>query len=398
MALDQIEANSQDLLSPLPQSTVPVPGSTTERSPIYRSVLRESRSSLFFWLVTVIMALLIVAGWVTLRDRGSIVMAAFIPTTTPLPATTTLTPTVTAIPSETAPPTESPTPEPTPLPTSTPRDPRFHTVSPGETLFGLSLFYRVTADSIAEANGIDLNAGIQSDQNLIIPWPTATPPLQSVLLEINGEPVMADVTECEIITIQSGDSAYGLSALKGVPLEAIIAVNRQTMESIQLLQPGDSLCIPKILYGDTIPPTPGPSPTPSITPPPAGPALLFPVDNTVVELGVESVLLQWTAVKDLAADEWYMIEMSDLQDRDRLPLRGFTRDPFFRVPTSWRPEVDETRTMQWDVSIVQETGRRSDGGIIYRFGGEKSNPGIFLWRGALPTATPPPTTTPTATP
>jgi hypothetical protein len=229
----------------------------------------------------------------------------------------------------------------------------------------------------------------------MIPWPTATPPLESVLLEINGEPVMADATNCEIITIQSGDSAYGLSALKGVPLEAIIAVNRQTQESIQLLQPGDTLCIPKLLYGDTIPPTAGPSPTPSLTPPPGGPSLLYPVDGMVVDTIDASIVMQWTAVKNLNADEWYMIEMRDDDDRDSLPLRGFTRDQSFRVPPEWRPAVDDMRRMTWVVSIVQVTGRRSDGGFIYRFGGQSSSPAYFLWHGALPTATPRPTLTPT---
>ena len=214
---------------------------------------------------------------------------------------------------------------------------------------------------------------------MLIPWPTATPPLESVLLEINGEPVMADATNCEIITIQSGDSAYGLSALKGVPLEAIIAVNRQTMESIALLQPGDTLCIPRILYGDTIPPTAGPSPTPSLTPPPAGPALLNPPDGAIIDAGAPLVL-QWVAVKDLAADEWYMVELRDADNRDSLPHRGFTRDQSLRVPEQWRPAAGETQHVEWRVSIVQVTGRRSDGGFIYGFRGTAGAPSSFVWQ------------------
>ena len=270
----------------------------------------------------------------------------------------------------------------TPAPTSTPREPRAHTVAAGETLFGLSLLYRITADSIAQANNFDLNTPIQSGQSLIIPWPTATPPLESVLLTINGEQVMADATNCEIITIQSGDSAYGLSAVKGVPLEAIIAVNRQTQESIQLLQPGDTLCIPRILYGDTIPPTAGPSPTPSLTPPPAGPALLDPPNGASFDATAEPIVLQWLAVKDLAADEWYMVELRDADDRDSLPHRGFTRDQSFRVPAEWRPAADGARRMEWRVSIVQVTGRRSDGGFIYAFRGTAGAASYFTWQGA----------------
>ncbi len=346
--------------------------------------VRESRSSRLFWLVAMLVIVGLTAMWLALRDDGPQVMAAFIPTTTSLPPTITSTPTLTPLPSETAPPTLTPSPSTTPAPTSTPRDPRFHTVAAGETLFGLSLLYRISADSIAQANSFDLNSPIQSGQSLVIPWPTATPPLESVLLTINGEQVLADATNCEIITIHSGDSAYGLSAVKGVPLEAIIVVNRQTQESIQLLQPGDTLCIPRILYGDTIPPTAGPSPTPSLTPPPSGPALLNPPDGATFAATDAPIVLQWLAVKNLEPDEWYMVELRDMDDRDSLPRRGFTRDQSFRVPAEWRPMTAEARLMEWRVSIVQVTGRRSDGGFIYAFRGTAGTPSHFIWQGAAP--------------
>ena len=143
-------------------------------------------------LVSIVLA----ATWLALRDEGPQVMAAFVPTTPPLPPTITNTPTWTPLPSQTLPPSPTPSPTGTPAPTSTPREPRFHSVAAGETLFGLSLLYRVSADSIAAANEFDLNAPIQAGQSLVIPWPTATPPLESVRLEINGEPVMADATNC----------------------------------------------------------------------------------------------------------------------------------------------------------------------------------------------------------
>ena len=360
--------------------------------------VRESRSSLFFWIVTAFVVVGLGLMWSALRTQAPAVMAAFIPTTTPLPPTVTPTPSDTPIPTATLSPSETPPPTGTAAPTEPPREARLHSVAAGETLFGLSLIYRITADSIAQANNIDLSAPIQSGQSLVIPWPTATPPLESVLLEINGEPVMADATNCEIITIQSGDSAYGLSALKGVPLEAIIAVNRQTQESISLLQPGDTLCIPELLYGDTIPPTPGPSPTPSLTPPPGGPALLYPVDGSVVETGETPIILQWTAVKNLEPNEWYMVELRDADERNGLPKRGFTRDQSFVVPQDWRPQVNEGRRMEWRVSIVQVTGHRSDGGFIYTFGGTSSLPAWFEWHGITSPAVGLPAASPTSEP
>ncbi len=390
-------ATSGSALVAQPEAPVAVP--VEEPVPTeFQATVSESRSNLLFWVVASMMALGVAVGWLALRSQAPAVMAVFIPTTTPLPPTITPTPSRTPLPSETPPPspTSGPT-EPAP-PTSTPREPRFHSVAAGETLFGLSLLYRISAESIAQSNNFELNAPIQAGQSLLIPWPTATPPLESVLLEINGEPVLADATNCEIVTIQSGDSAYGLSALKGIPLEAIIAVNRQTQESIQLLQPGDTLCIPRLLYGDTIPPTAGPSPTPSLTPPPGGPSLLYPIDGAVVDTLDAAIVLQWTAVKNLNADEWYMVEMRDEDKRDGLPRRGFTRDQSFRVPPDWRPQADEMRHMSWKVSIVNVTGRRSDGGFIYTFNGLSSPPAFFQWQGAPPTATPRPTTTPTLEP
>ena len=360
---------------PLPTQSTPAKQPPRRRSP------RELVSAGLFWVVAALVAVGLAVLWLALRDEGPRVMAAFIPTTTPLPPTVTNTPTWTPLPSETPPPSPTPSPTGTPAPTSTPRESRFHTVGAGETLFGLSLLYRVSAESIAQANEFDLNAPIQSGRNLVIPWPTATPPLESVLLEINGEQVMADATDCEIITIQEGDSAYALSAIRGVPLAAIIAVNRQTQESISLLQPGDTLCIPRILFGDTIPPTAGPSPTPSLTPPPGGPALLYPANGASFAADAGPIVLQWAAVKDLAEDEWYMVEVRNLDDRDSLPHRGFTRDQSLRLPDEWRPDGAGQQRMQWQVSIVAVTGRRSDGGFIYTFRGTAGAPSYFSWAG-----------------
>ncbi len=93
-----------------------------------------------------------------------------------------------------------------------------------------------------------------------------------------------------------------------------------------------------------------------------------------------------------------MVELRDADDRDSLPHRGFTRDPFFRVPVSWRPPTDALRRIRWLVSIVHVTGRRSDGGFTYTFGGRASTPSVFQWQGAVPSATPTPTFTPAPTP
>lgn len=382
--------------SSLPSRVEAVPESDSPE--VFESVMRESHSRSLFWLTIIIVLFTLGASLFLLRTQDTEITLAMVPTLTPIPPTGTYTPTWTPLPSETSPPTETPTSTYTPVPTDTPRPPRFHSVASGETLFGLSLFYRIAPDSIAEGNGIPNNAQIQVGQDLLIPWPTATPPLESLVMEIKGETVIADVTDCEIVVIQEGDSTYGLSAQRGVPAEAIVAVNRLTEESIQLLHPGDTLCFPKIIYSDTLPPTPGPSPTVTATSFPSGPELLYPVKGTVIEQLDEVIALQWVAVKDLDEAEWYMVELADLDILDAIPRRAFTRDNAFRLPSSWRPEIPELHKMRWRISIVKVSGQRTDGGFIYEYGGRSSEDAFFSWLGAVPTATPTLTPTPTETP
>ncbi len=384
-------AEKEDIPEVAADTQTPIPD-------VFESVMHEHKSRSLFWLTLVIAMLTLVVSLMLLRTQDAELTLAMMPTLTPFPPTMTHTQTMTPLPTETSPPTETKVPTSTPAPTDTPRPPRFHNVATGETLFGLSLFYRISADSIADGNGIPINSPIQVGQQLQIPWPTATPPLESLILEVRGESLVVDATDCEIVTIEEGDSAYGLSAEKGVPAEAIVAVNRLTDESIQLLHPGDTLCIPKIIHGDSLPPTPGPAPSITSTSFPVGPNLLYPIHDAVLEPGDDQIALQWVAVKNLDESEWYMVELADLDVLDGIPYRAFTRDNAFQLPTSWRPIVPELHQMRWRISIVQVSGQRDDGEFIYRYGGQSSEDAFFSWLGAVPTATPTPTPVPTETP
>jgi LysM repeat protein len=344
------------------------------------SVVRERQSPATFWLTAVFTVIIIILSVLVLRYQSPNVSVALVPSPTPIPPTATYTPTITPLPTETSPPTETPTITPIPVPTDTPRPPRYHVVAGGETLIGISLRFRIAPEAIAEANGFNPEQPIQVSQELVIPWPTATPPLESAIIEINNQPAVADVTDCEIYTIQPNDTAFGIAAARGIPLEAIRAVNRLTPEGLELLQPGDTLCLPEIVYTDSLPPTPGPSPTPSLTPLPSGPSLLYPINWAAVGPSDEVVRLVWTAVKDLTDDEWYMIELTDLTVVDSVPYRGFTRDTAFRLPLEWRPDGDEDHQFRWRVSIVQVMGEREDGRFIYTYGGQQSQPAYFTWQ------------------
>lgn len=395
------EPDVEDEVEPEAEVVLVERAAEPERPPLAMAAPKESvpaRSGRPSWPTLIVTAVVLIFSFVA----GSLVLrypvpsrVVYLPTSTPVPPTPTFTPTASPSPTGTETPTETPTITLTPAPTDTPKPPRFHTVAASETLFGLGLFYGITADSIAEANGLPPGSGIQVAQNLIIPWPTATPPLVPIEVEVGGQTIIADPTDCEFYQIQEGDTLFGIASRSGVDLRAILAVNRLTDQVV--LQPGDVLCMPVIIRNGVLPPTPGPSPTPTITPPPRGPQLLYPIQNAAVEPPEGPLVLQWAAVKDLAPEEWYMVEVTNLTMPDSHPMRGFTRRTAFRAPASWRPPVEESHLFRWRVSIVLVTGERLDGSFIYTFGGNRSENGFFSWLGAVPTPTPEPTNTPEPT-
>jgi LysM repeat protein len=376
-----------------------IPEVTTAVQPapeVVELVMKERQTPLVLALTAVFFVIIVLIGGLILQYQSDEVSMVIAPSITPILPTVTFTPTWTPLPSETAPPTQTPTITPTPAPTDTPRPPRSHIVSSGQTLIGISLLYQISPESIAEANNFTPDTQVQLSQELLIPWPTPTPPLQIIAAEINGETVIADPADCEFYQVQGGDSIVGIASFFGVPFDLLAQVNRIADPS--LLQPGDPLCIPEIIYGQSLPPTPGPSPTVTETAPPPGPQLLYPVAGTVVDSLDAIITLQWAAVKPLNKSEMYMVELTNINGLDSLPQRGFTRDTAFRVPSEWRPITPNLFEMRWRVSIVQVTAIRSDGLPIYTFGGSSSADAFFAWQGAVPTATPTPTQTPTVTP
>jgi LysM repeat protein len=246
-------------------------------------------------------------------------------------------------------------------------------------MFGLGLRYSVSSESIAATNGLAPDAGLIVSQQLVIPWPTATPPLVPVQVEIGGQVIVADPTDCVRYEIKSGDTLLGIASRNRVDYRALLAANRLTEQSI--LQPGDEICIPKIIRGGVLPPTPGPSPTATSSPPPAGPHLLLPLPESEFSSEDDIIVLQWVTVKDLAEDEWYMIEVTDLSEVDAHPNRGFARHTSFKIPDEWRPTGEGLHRYRWLVSIVRTTGIREDGQFTYTFGGSSSEDGTFFLEG-----------------
>ncbi len=341
------------------------------------SEMKERLSPVTF-LLTALFAIIVVSLGILVLMFPADAAVEFIPTTTPIPDILILEESITPASTETSEPTLAPTPVASPLPTDTPQPPRSHGVSTGETLFGLSLRYGVSVESVAAVNNIPVDSALQISQELLIPWPTATPPLVPVEVEIDGERIIADPADCQIYEIKGGDTLFAIAASFNVPTEAMLAVNR--LSELSILQPGDTICIPQILFGAAIQSTPGPSPTPGPTLSPAGPKLLYPVEDSLIDASAGKVALQWVAVKNLDDDEWYMIELTDLTDVDSHPRRAFTRQNSFQLPEDWTPLDNDVHDIRWRISIVRITGQRDDGSFIYTFGGRSSDDAYFKWR------------------
>lgn len=335
-------------------------------------------------LIALFLLFTICAGGFAFFRPGTVPIAlVYTPTST---ATQTAVPTNTPLvfPTETATATpeitETPTITPTPLPTETPQPPRVHTVAGGQTIVSISFIYDLTLGSIFDLNDFNENTLIFEGQDILIPWPTATPPLQAIPVQVGEETIIVDPSNCPpFYEIQEGDNLFQLAAERGIPLDAMLAINYRTIDSI--VKPGDVICIPEVKTGAEaiLPPTPGPSPTPSLTPAPRGPELLYPANGVPITAD-EKLALQWLSVKDLAENEWYMVELIDQTDTSTHPRRGFTRANAFQVPAEWQTAVGGAiHQYQWQVTIVQVTGERADGRFIYTYGGETSVPKIFYW-------------------
>ncbi len=190
-------------------SAAATPSTFTPRPmPTARGRRRALPTNLIFGVVLVLLVILavFVIPYSNGETQDTEVAAAATSTLSVIP---TFTPTITLIPTETSAPTAEPTATLTPAPTATLQPPQNHVVQAGETLFTLGFRYNVSADSIAELNGLGDNANIIINQTLLVPWPTATPPLEPVLVEIDGQYFAADASACCQSVYHSGRGFVG---------------------------------------------------------------------------------------------------------------------------------------------------------------------------------------------
>ena len=290
-------------------------------------------------------------------------------TATPPPVVLTATPTLPA-------PTDTPEPTSTPtlIPTPTLEPPYEHSIQTGEALFNLALRYNVSLESILANNPGLVPESIIAGQTILVPRPTATPPLVPVEIEANDLTLLADPTDCVMHEIAEADTYIKIAQQYDVPLDALLTMNRLSADNI--LQPGDQVCIPTISY--TVPAGgegAADGATFGVFNPAARPYLLYPPNFAdVLEL---PVTLQWLSERDLAPDEYYMVEVTNLSDPLARPQRIFTRQNGVRLADAITDEADGD-TFRWRVSYVRAEQEQS-GAFAYGYGGPSSE-GVFTLR------------------
>jgi LysM repeat protein len=145
-----------------------------------------------------------------------------IATSTPTTAAET-TPTV--APTSTPVPTTTPTAIPTAVPTTTPSGERTHVVQPGENLFRIALYYGMSYQALAAANGIVNPDLIYIGQTLTIPAEGTT-----------------STTPTGTHVVQPGENLFRIALKYGFTVEALAIANG--ISNVNLIYPGQELIIP----------------------------------------------------------------------------------------------------------------------------------------------------------
>jgi RNA polymerase subunit RPABC4/transcription elongation factor Spt4 len=130
----------------------------------------------------------------------------------------------------------------------------------------------------------------------------------------------------------------------------------------------------------TPPATSAPAPTSTPTPPFAAPRVLVPDDRAEFRGGGARIELRWEPTGVLGEDEWYALSLRYLTDGVVQYSGTWTKETSWTVPgTLYMSAGQVERAFQWDVTIVQQTGTKPDGGREGVALGPSSETRTFLW-------------------
>lgn len=249
--------------------------------------------------------------------------------------TPSLTPSLT--PTGTTTPTITPTPSPTFTVTPTPTPgPLIHTIESGQTLSIVASLYGVTAEQVAEANGMELSAMLSVGQQLSIPGKAA--PVEAE--EVSGPPPVV------AYQVEQGDTISSIAYEHGTTIDAIFAVN--TDKDLGMIFPGQAITVPLSTPTPTLTPTPLPTDTPTPQPDYPLPNLLTPGEGDV--LNDETILLNWTSTAILDEDEFYVVQ---LDYHNGPTAEHWQKSNSLRLTKADRPA---NGWIDWTVTIKRQTG------------------------------------------
>ncbi|HXD08884.1 MAG TPA: LysM peptidoglycan-binding domain-containing protein [Anaerolineales bacterium] len=289
---------------------------------------------------------------------------------------TTLTePTAVGTPTET--PTMTPTgteiPTSTLIPTETPLPPFKYIVREGETCSVFVATFKVSLQSIIALNNLSSQCLVSVGQELLIPYPTATPAPPPTAIP-NEATQTAQACEKVPYTVQENDTISSISANYNVPQDAIKFYNGLSTDNVFL---GTTIIIPLCERFAT----PGPTPTATLPPPYPAANLLLPADGAAFTLANDVVTLQWASIGTLREDERYQVTVLDVTSSEGLRLTDYVTDTKFIVPASFRPNDNLAHVIRWWVTTVRQNGVDEQGQPIYVSAGAISDNRVFSWVG-----------------
>lgn len=117
---------------------------------------------------------------------------------------------------------------------------RIHEVQAGETLSAIGRRYGFSADTIAQANGLDSVNRIYAGQRLLIPGTQSQPSVSAAAESAPATVATTSVTH----TVRQGDTLYRISLIYGVPVDDLISAN--ALSNPNALYTGQLLRVPSV--------------------------------------------------------------------------------------------------------------------------------------------------------
>ena len=132
-----------------------------------------------------------------------------------------------------------------PLSSDNSQGPTFHTIAPGETLYGLTLQYHTTAQAICEANPGLSAANFRSGQVIRIPRAQTSDMAQTTQSQIQADSIPGPVeSRCkEMHKVKRRETVFSISRKYGITEEELVQANPEIKDK-EKLKRGTLLCIP----------------------------------------------------------------------------------------------------------------------------------------------------------